>query len=79
MVGYGHQNRDFAPDPNGNPTSIHYSNVTAEMEAIRRALQIAELLGEKRINIRTDSKFCMNAICCWSKKWVNQFGLGKVS
>ena len=77
MVGHAHQNRDFGVGPDGKPASIYYSNVDAEMEAINRALQIAELYGEKRISIRTDSKFCINAILHYYDKWVDQYGLGK--
>ena len=77
MVGYSHEEYDFKQFR--NPTSpAQYTKIYSEMEAISRALKIAYHYGEKRINIRSPSKFCINAVTCYYAKWVERFGSGKI-
>ena len=49
------------------------------MEAISRALKFAYHYGEKRVNIRSSSKFCINAVTSYYHEWVAKFGRGEKS
>ena len=45
------------------------TNNFAEAHAIKRALEHAFNSDEKRVEIRTDSNYCIDSLTKWSKGW----------
>ena len=76
QVGHAYKKKDFPTDDKGNCTSIDYTNVLSELDAINRCLQIAKANKETCINIRTDSNYAKEAICRYYYIWKEKFGLG---